>query len=56
MTLKALAWLVPFLLPIAGCILMSTAAYLVAPALGLLVAGASMFFMEWRADAEKGQE
>lgn len=55
MTFKRLAWLVPFVLPVLGCILISTAAFFTDPRLGYLVAGVAVFFLEWRIDAERSQ-
>lgn len=53
MTFKRLAWVLPYLLPVVGCILISAAAFVVALPLGLVVAGVGAFFMEWRIDAER---
>lgn len=55
MTFKRLAKLGPFLLPLLGCILISTAAFLTDPRLGFAVAGVAAFFTEWRIDAERSQ-
>ncbi len=53
MTFKKLAWLTPYVLPVAGCILFAAAAFTIALPLGLAVSGAAAFFMEWRVDAER---
>lgn len=54
MIYRKLVKLVPYVLPVFGCILVSAAAFVVALPLGLLVAGIGAFFMEWRIDAERG--
>jgi hypothetical protein len=41
------------ILAITGCILLTASAWSVALPLGLAVAGASFFFLEWRLDAER---
>jgi hypothetical protein len=48
-----LKWLLPFILPVFGCILIASAAYLVAPPLGLAVAGLSCFGIDIHMDMEK---
>jgi hypothetical protein len=55
MTLSQLRLLVPFILPVLGCILIAVAAFLVHPALGFLVSGVAAFFTEWRIDAERSR-
>ena len=55
MTFKKLSWLSPYVLPVAGCILMASAAYVVALPLGLLVSGVAAFFLEWRVDEERSR-
>lgn len=55
MTFKRLAWLTPFVLPVAGCILIASAAFTVALWAGLLASGVAAFFLEWRIDAERSQ-
>lgn len=55
MRLAQLRWLVPFILPVLGCILIAAAAFTIATALGLLVSGIAAFALEWRIDAEKEQ-
>jgi hypothetical protein len=54
MTLRQLEWLLPFILPVLGCILIAAAAFVIHPALGLLVSGIAAFVLEWRVDAERG--
>lgn len=49
------AGIFPYLLPVLGCILISTAAFVMYVPLGLLVSGIGTFFMEWRIDAERSR-
>lgn len=55
MTFRQLSKLLPFVLPVLGCILIAAAAFTVALWAGLLVSGVAAFFMEWRVDAERSQ-
>lgn len=55
MTFKALRVLLPFVLPVLGCILIAVAAFTVTLWAGFLVSGVAAFFMEWRVDAEGSQ-
>lgn len=53
MTLKRLAWVLPYLLPLLGCILVSAAALVVALPLGLLVSGVACWVAEWHIETER---
>ena len=51
--IRKLASLTPYVFPVIGCILIATAAYLVAPALGLAAAGLACFGLDIHMDMEK---
>ena len=53
MTFKKLARLVPHVLPVAGCILVSAAAFTFALWSGLLVAGIGCWLIEVNVEAER---